>query len=247
LADAEMGADDATKQKLRLIQSEWWLLREEGSVVPERLTSKHWKSLLEFSSPVTRANFLKKLYFQEQTKQSWARRQAVKKKLAQEELEKNPGKGSIFEKDGKKYVKYGLNYNSLFRRIEPSYMNKSEHYRLMMAHMFGPHIIVDCEYDRVMGEHELSACSKEIVRIWLKNKTRTNPFNVLFCNVNESGPLWEKIEKWKVHRDAIDFPLFHTTKSYLDLYETKNLVYLTPYTDKNLPNYDQDSIYIIGV
>lgn len=56
----------------------------------------------------------------------------------------------------------------------------------------------------------------------------------------------QKLHKFLPHIYEPYFPLNITSKSYLEIFNKKQLVYLTPNAQTSLKNFDPNLIYIIG-
>ena len=141
---------------------------------------------------------------------------------------------------------YGLGANTMFLRFYDSTMNHVRHSRLMNAMMFGQPIVMDCGYEEYMTKRETKNCTKQLQLSFACNRSHDDPFDMYFCNVNLDGYLSKELQRFIPTVLDDDFPLHVKTESYLDLFDKKRLVYLTPHCHNEMTEFDHDAVYIIG-
>jgi ribonuclease P protein 1 len=112
--------------------------------------------------------------------------------------------------------------------------------------MFNPHILVDCGYEPYMTPQNIQNCTKQMLLMWSENRDHYNPFHLVFCNLSPESLMYNKFTRRLIGSETFDFPFYHTSKHYLDLYPKERLVYLTPHCTEDLECYHPDDIYIIG-
>lgn len=212
--------------KIKVIQSlaaEMDLMRQTGCrYIPQKLTFSQWHELLDIKCRKDRQNFYRMVYT--------------------EEIEKArtflPFDYSSIEVDYSK---------SLFPEISNHQIEKFYNYKLSLAEMFGPHVLIDCSQESCVKPHEVSSCVAELSRMWLLNRRTANPFNIIFCNIDSNNSILRTklIERMSGTNDFTSFLNF-TEKSYLCLFPVSKLVYLTPFSKNELGKFSGNCIYIIG-
>lgn len=144
------------------------------------------------------------------------------------------------------HLKYGLGANSLFLRLYDTSMNHFSNWKLMRSMIFGQKLIMDCGYEDKMSRSEAKNCAKQLQFAFAANRALDDPFDLVFCNLPSTGILHDELYSYIPTMYQKEFPINFTNQSYLDLYDKKSLVYLTPDCNKELNKYDDDDIYIIG-
>lgn len=142
----------------------------------------------------------------------------------------------------------GLWHNSLFTRISPQNLRKYSTHKLRNASLFGQKIVFDLTCDPSMNPIESNSKLKQLVKSYQTNRYEfREPFDLNFCNLNKNTHFWKLMEE-ESHLYK-RFPYFvsdFTQKSYIDLFDRKRLVYLTPCAEKEL-QFDLNHIYIISL
>lgn len=200
--------------------------------VPKTLTASNWLHLLKSSTKTQKRSyidFLWKLEKKEEHRQEKKLKKKEKKEI--EEIKKNE--------------KYLLG-NSLFFRIRDQAINEFYNSRLISAMLHEPTIIYDLGYDEYMDPFEKENCAKQLLLSFSTNRIHEEPFNLYFCNVNYENRVMQKFHKLLPQLYEPHFPLNITSKSYLEIFDKNQLVYLTPNAQTILENFDPNLIYIIG-
>lgn len=149
------------------------------------------------------------------------------------------------EKEVKTDDRYGIG-NSLFFRIRDKTMNEFYNSKLISAMLHEPIIVYDLGYDEYMEPFERENCAKQLLLSFSTNRIHEEPFNLYFCNVNNNSSIMQKLHKLIPQIYEPHFPLNITSKSYLEIFDKKQLVYLTPNAKTVLKKFDPNLIYIIG-
>lgn len=212
--------------KIKAVQSlamEMDLMQQMGCrYIPQKLTVSQWHELLGIKCRKDRQNFYKMVYT--------------------EEIEKAR---TFFSFD---HSSVEVNYSeSLFPEISNHQIEKFYNYKLSLAEIFGPHLLIDCSEESCVKPHEVSSCAMELSRMWLLNRRNANPFNIIFCNIDRNNSILQEklIERLSGTDDFISFLNF-TEKSYLHLFPVSKLVYLTPFSKNELGKFSSNCIYIMG-
>lgn len=235
---------DAEKLKaLRVLELEIDLLRQQGEQVPSCLSAKRWKDLLTFDNASQRHKYLHHLWVVEMKHKHRREKSATK---AQQYQEYRAQLTDPIAKTTASPLVYRLGETTIFHRLRDSTMNQFFNYQLLMAEWFGPKILVDCSYDQFMQLKNVQSCVKQMLIMWSDNRETTNPYDLIYCNVDPEGSLWQKfIERMPALNDA-DSPVHFTRRHYLEMFPREKLVYLTPHCSEVLHQYSHDDIYIIG-
>lgn len=141
---------------------------------------------------------------------------------------------------------YGYGQNFMFRRITETNMNLLYNSKVMNSIMFGNKIILDCCYEKYMTPREISSCAKQLMLCFAQTRIHDYPFHIHMCNVDYSGLLMRKLKSYIPTLEKPEFPITVTTQSYLDIFDKKELVYMTPHVSNDIEYYDSNSTYIIG-
>lgn len=236
---------DANKLKvLKMLQLEIDLMRQQGEKVPIRLNTKRWVELLDLSKE-DRVSYLKHLWLVE-IKTKHIKEKAKKRSESYLEFKAKQAEVSPIFVTTSSPMEYSLTKTSLFHRIYDATIHRLYNYKLLQAEWFGPKLLVDCSYEPFMNIKNLSNCVKQMVLMWSDNRDNGNPFDLIFCNVDKEGALWQKFTTRIPMIDDKDSPVHFTTDHYLELFPKKQLVYLTPHCKEVLEKFDPDDIYIIG-
>lgn len=116
----------------------------------------------------------------------------------------------------------------------------------MKSKLFGNKIIYDFSFERYMNPKEKKSCAKQIRESFAYNRTQDSPLDIYFCNVDMKGDLIKQLFIMIPSLMDDDFPITVTHKSYLELFDKSQLVYLSSNTQAEVKKFDPDSIYIIG-
>ncbi|XP_063990012.1 mitochondrial ribonuclease P protein 1 homolog [Diachasmimorpha longicaudata] len=231
-------------------QKQWKILhlevdvhRQNGNPVPDELRSRHWYELVLLESTNKRRKYLEFLFSLEKKKEH----KAEKKKLQRETREKFLAEEKTRDtSDIPAWLDYRLGRNSPFLRFYDSTMNQLGNWRLLKAMMWGQKLVMDCGYEHEMTRMERKNCARQMMLTWAANRDHIEPFDIHFCNFNPKGDLHEDFQAFIPTMYEDDFPMNITSKSYLEVFDKNQLVYLTPDSHVELREIDPDAIYIIG-
>lgn len=235
--DAISEGDEETLLKLKRLTLEIDLLYESGEKIPSHLRVDQWQNLLKLNSRSSRMKHLNYLFLIEKKKENRLVRKLEKRAERLQKYENEPENN---------HIEYGLMRNGMFHRIYEKQMNILYNYRLCEAMLFGQDILIDCSYDGHMSLKEQTNCAKQLLLMWSYNRTHKDPLNITLCNVNREGTVFKHLAKTIPTINEPAFPFNYTSKSYLELYPKKKLVYLTPHCNEDLKEYNHDDVYIIG-
>lgn len=229
---------------LKVLQLEVDLLRQQGEQVPLCISTNIWKILLLCPSTQKRLELLRRSRLLE-IKIEHSKKKELERKRSYAEFKAKEQASRITETTSSP-VQYRLTDTSLFHRIRDHTMFKLYNFHLHLAEWFGPKIIVDCGYEAFMNSQASKLAAKQMIQMWLENREHSSPYDIIFCNVNENGALWQQFSKRFSSKAEVDCPLHFTSENYLNLFPKKNLVFLSTESKKVLYTYSHDDVYIIG-
>ncbi|GLV44512.1 roswell [Carabus blaptoides fortunei] len=230
--------DPDTEKKLRIIILEADVMRQEGLRIPELtfMKTQHWQELLNKDSKSQRRRYLEFLWKTEKKRENTK----AKKEQARIERENRPE----YVHDG--HIRYGLNHNTFLIRIYDTTINNLYNNRLVQAMQFGQKLVIDCGYDDNMTSRECMNCAKQLMLAFSENRIHDDPFDLHFCNVNNSKVTMQSLHRHIATLHEPWFPLHLHAASYMDVVPKDKLVYLTPHCREELKEYDHDTVYIVG-
>jgi ribonuclease P protein 1 len=93
---------------------------------------------------------------------------------------------------------------------------------------------------------EADNCAKQLTFTFACNRMHDQPFDIHFCNFDSNSKSGRKLTRNIPTLFNADFPMNIHEESYLDIFNKRDLVYLTPHCRNELEEYNPDDIYIIG-
>lgn len=169
-----------------------------------------------------------------------------KAEKAEKRMEAEKTRDDLYAKIESGELIYGVGQNSFLRRVVEPTMSALWKWNCLKAIMFGNKIVFDCSYERYMRQQELKSCAKQILESYSVNRTHNFPFHIYLCNVYMNGELIKRLHRYIPTLFDNDFPITISTKSYLEIFEKDQLVYLSSNAPTTLEKIDPDSVYIIG-
>lgn len=108
---------------------------------------------------------------------------------------------------------------------------------------YGPELVYDLGFtSNALPFHvfrEEARIKKQLQDTIHANAKGRFPFHLVFCNVNESyRSMLEEISG--------DIPITITERGYLDMFDRRRLVYLSPDSKEDLETFDHNDVYIVG-
>ncbi|PNF25276.1 tRNA methyltransferase 10-like protein A [Cryptotermes secundus] len=102
-------------------------------------------------------------------------------------------------------------------------------------------IAVDLSFDDIMNDKEISKCIKQLLRCYSLNRRAKDP--VQFYITNFGGKCKKEMEK---HTGYMNWDVNFHSESYRDIFESKDLVYLTSESDNIIYSLEENKVYVIG-
>lgn len=238
--------DEEIVYRLKVLEMEMELLRQEGQLVPEtnEMKAKHYEELLSLKHRNKRISYLEYLFKLSKKKENQLRKKA-EKALKYEEYKKT----KVERKDIslEEFIQsYDLSHNNLFLRIRDKTINNFYNGKMINAMQFGQKLIFDCGFHDKMTDRENKLCAKQLMLLFGDNRIEDDPFDLHLCNFEKSSPLGSSLRTYIPSLLDPEFPMNVHQKSYLDLFPKEQLVYLTPHCRHEMKEFDHDAIYIIG-
>lgn len=237
------GNEELTK-RLRVIEFEYEVSKQEGARSPSQLTLEQWKELLALESRSGRKKYLSFLFKVEMMRLSEKQKKEERRLKRESEKQTLVEEQRVSEKT-EDHIEYGMSRNTISLKV---YDSKIDHYhnsKIIRASMFENPIVYDLGYDEDMTVQEQKNAAKQLVYAYVQNREHDQPFPMQFCNVKFGGVI-KYLHQLIPSIYQPEFPINLSPKSYLDLFPREKLVYLTPHCRNDLEQFDHDSIYIVG-
>ncbi|OTF73269.1 hypothetical protein BLA29_001417 [Euroglyphus maynei] len=218
--------------------------------VPSDISGEQMSDLLCMENERQRKQYFRYLFLNEIRKRKDSIKRMKRRERYQQYLNTRNERRTfgIFDENGQ--LSYQLWSNTLIGRISSrnvSHIRSAQ--RLRYASMFGQKLVIDLDYDDHMSLNECRIQVNHIVRLVGENlRTTDDPFDIYFTNCNYEKPTMKHLSRYF---DTMPFQLMSLEqqflrKSYLNVFDRKRLVYLTPNASETLTDYNHDDIYIIG-
>ncbi|CAG2100357.1 unnamed protein product [Medioppia subpectinata] len=234
---------------IEMILSSYEYTKYETQEVPSSLTLNDMKQLMGLKSGGQRNSYMNFLYQKEIQSIHSKRLRDIRKTLKEKELSdkwihmKDKRTGLL---DDNGDIVYGLWHNSLFTRISPANIRRYSVHRLRSAALFGQNIVFDLSCDPQMSQTNCAKKLRQLVNAYQTNRfSFSQPFNLHFANIDYKSMVWDAVQENQLVANYPHFLSAFTPKSYLDLFDRKDLVYLSPKADRDL-EYESNKTYIIG-
>ncbi|XP_076237057.1 tRNA methyltransferase roswell [Calliopsis andreniformis] len=236
----ELLKDPQYQQLYDKLQLEVEYVRHSTHRIPTTFRAYDWLMLFSLKTRSQRRGFLNYLWICEQKTVNKIQKKELRQveKQAESEIKKS--------EDISGALKYGLHFNTFLLRIYETTMYQFYNSRLMNAMMYEPTVVFDLGYDSYMTSYEAQNCVKQLVLSFSINRIHADPFNLYFCNANKDSFVMQKLHQSIPTIYDLDFPLNITSKSYLDIFDKKQLIYLSPHAQEVVNKYDPNMVYIIG-
>lgn len=105
-------------------------------------------------------------------------------------------------------------------------------------------VAIDLDYDDLMQERDIAKCVKQCLRIYTINRRAAQPLRLHFTGIKREGHIHECFKKndgWENwHVD------YHFDRTHTELFDQKQLVYLTCESDTVLEHPQPGHTYVIG-
>lgn len=104
-------------------------------------------------------------------------------------------------------------------------------------------VAIDFDYDELMEDKDIGKCAKQMLRVYTENRKSQMPIKLHFTSIKENG----RIEKSLSRNDGYkNWDVKIHQNSYLEIFDHKQIVYLTSDSDNVLNELEPHIVYIIG-
>lgn len=228
--------DLESTKKLKKLMFEIENYCHEGELVPKKITVSEWKHLLELPGPKARLKYLKFLAKNE------FKRNGDKRKKLKKIINYVKKTESLNVPD---HINYSLKHNNLFMKIAWGSILRLYEAKCCTAMLHSNNIVFDLDYESYMTTRDVNDCVRQILMSAFQNRYHINPLNLHFCNAPTEGKMKDQLKKYGECSKVFNCVNIHE-ESYLEIFDPKTLVYLSPYARQELHEYNPDDVYIIG-
>ncbi|XP_072544857.1 tRNA methyltransferase 10 homolog B [Salminus brasiliensis] len=116
--------------------------------------------------------------------------------------------------------------------------------RLEEARTSGPRLCVDLSMTDCMSHKEISRLAGQIRRLYGSNKKASQPFHLFLTDLERDGLLYR--ECIRMNAGFLNYLIDVTEESWIDLFPSQDIIYLTPDASEALDRVDEDKVYILG-
>jgi len=116
--------------------------------------------------------------------------------------------------------------------------------RLIAAQNSSIKICIDLQYEHLMNTKELNHLSNQLKRVYSANKKSLKPFHLYFTNLNMDGEIYKTCCQKNVGFDR--YLVDMEELNVLQIFDSDDLIYLSPDADNYLTEMDMDKVYVIG-
>lgn len=244
IAEKKMRSLTEEEQKqLRALQLEYQYAVANQENVPERVPPYGWLMLLSMNSYAERRNYLLYLQVREQNeREKRAPRGLVQPaSRASKKSESERPEKSLLESNSSGLLEYGHIY--AFVR-GPTFKMHFAH-RQFVAMQFGLPLVFDFAYQTAMSPSDLQTMVKQLSRAYGFNRKLAYPFNFVCSHLPEGSAQTLVLEKLlQLSADSMPFELLNG--SYLDKFDRKDVVYLSPHAETPMRRFERDKVYVLG-
>lgn len=235
------GGNEELTKRLKVIEFEYEVSKQEGARSPSQLTIDQWKELLSLESRSARKKYLSFLFKVEMMRLNEKQKKEERRLQRETEKQQKPDPANI---EG--HLEYGVGKNTISLRVYDTKIDQYHNYKIIRASLFENPLVYDLGYDENMTVQEQKNAAKQLVYAYVQNREHDHPFPMQFCNVKFDGGVIKHLHQNIPSLYQPEFPISLSPKSYLDLFPREKLVYLTPHCRNDLEEYDPENIYIVG-
>ncbi|XP_038259436.1 tRNA methyltransferase 10 homolog B isoform X7 [Dermochelys coriacea] len=116
--------------------------------------------------------------------------------------------------------------------------------RLLAAKEAAPWLCVDLSLTSHMTKKEISRLAAQIRRLYGSNKKAGKPFWICLTGFVAGSPISE--ECFRMNDGFSNYLMDTTPESYLDLFPSETIIYLTPDSENALQDIDPHRVYVLG-
>jgi Trm5-related predicted tRNA methylase len=145
--------------------------------------------------------------------------------------------------EGKQPTNYP-GYTSIFRHLGRQHEKHLRDQVLIASARLGERIIIDCGFEQEHArEHYVLNLIDQVQYLFSDMNRYHSPSFVYLCNLSRHGRLQAEFDR----RAPLENLCFEATESsYLDIFPSEKLIYLSPDSNVEMTSFDHDAVYIIG-
>lgn len=211
-------------------------LRETGKGLPETIRIEDIDNMVGLSHSKL-CRYLDYLLITQYKAQKGAQEKAAKLILNEQKRQERLERESTLEHPW-------LERSNIFMPLHKSLINTVYNTNAVSGMLYGQKVIIDCSYNSYMDDYCLKLTAKQILFCLYSSRTNRRPMSLHICNLDYESKLMYYLEKLNP-AIRLDIPISMHSESYLELFDRKKLVYLTPHTQVAV-EYDPEDIYILG-
>lgn len=240
LLDTSLTEDQ--REKIKKMKAEYEIWKYADSEIPQYVSSYHWKFMLDLKTPTERIlhlTFVQKTFEKnlKQTKRKEKRKLKNLQRFSDKQLETD---NTI----GDNNLIYAHGHNTIIRRLH--HVEKFNYLRSLYAYVLGPKIIFDLSFIKQLTIYEQNLTFLQLKYALCDNLLHRQPAAMIFTSFDINEKWFSRFLRHFSKETFDEYPIYTTDKSYVDLFPTDNLVYLTPDGNELLTEFDSDKVYIIG-
>jgi hypothetical protein len=135
-------------------------------------------------------------------------------------------------------------YSSIFRHFGRLHEKHLRDQLLLASARLNEKIIIDCSFEQEHArDHYLLNLVDQLQYLFAEIHRYHSPSFVYLCNLSRQGRLQAEFDR----RAPLENLCFEATESsYLDIFPSEKLIYLSPDSNEEMKSFDHDAVYIIG-
>ncbi|CAL1591327.1 unnamed protein product [Knipowitschia caucasica] len=116
--------------------------------------------------------------------------------------------------------------------------------RLAEAQSTGPRLCVDLSMTDCMSDKEICRLAAQLRRLYGSNKKALRPFHLFLSDFEVDSRLCRACVR--MNQGFLNYTMDFSNESFVDLFPSETIVYLTPDAEQALQSMDPDKVYVLG-
>lgn len=104
-------------------------------------------------------------------------------------------------------------------------------------------VAVDLDFDDLMIDKDICKCAKQLLWVYTINRKSAMPLHLHYTGLKSGGRVQQALQRNDGYQN---WDIKITEDSFLNIFKTEQIVYLTSDSDTVLTELDKDAVYIIG-
>ena len=239
------------RERLEQVLADYELIKYDTGRVPSTLSTNEMQELMQFEVHQLNQKTQMLIYFYKRElgkirdrQRRQERKRVVAERLNQKYEHTTAKTGLEFTSEGTPV--YGKWRNTMFVHKSERSMRAVYEWRAAQSALFGHKMVFDFGFEQDMKKRELLNLGVQMGLVFADNTRNKNPFDLWFCNM-KSGTPTERIVKNNIgHMHETTSLINITEKSYLELFDRQQLIYLSPNASTVLREIPPQAIFVIG-